>query len=150
MSEYTWINKLDFKPNSNLGQNFLIDTNISRKITKLVQGQLADPVLEVGPGTGSLTNELLKDQYRIKALEVDSSAVGVLQERFSEVPNIEIINEDAMTFDYSQLTGPWWIFVSNLPYNIGTRLLVKLVTEVPVLHRYVVMLQKRSCSTHCS
>lgn len=88
MSEYTWINKLDFKPNSNLGQNFLIDTNISRKITKLVQGQLADPILEVGPGTGSLTNELLKDQYRIKALEVDSSAVGVLQERFSEVPNI--------------------------------------------------------------
>ena len=69
MSEYTWINKLDFKPNSNLGQNFLIDTNISRKITKLVQGQLADPILEVGPGTGSLTNELLKDQYRIKALD---------------------------------------------------------------------------------
>ena len=142
MSEYTWIDKLDFKPNSNLGQNFLIDTNISRKITKLVQGQLADPILEVGPGTGSLTNELLKDQYRIKALEIDSSAVSVLQERFSEVPNIEILNEDAMMFDYSQLTGPWWIFVSNLPYNIGTRLLVKLVTEVPVLHRYVVMLQK--------
>ena len=93
MSEYTWINKLDFKPNSNLGQNFLIDRNISRKITKLVQGQLADPILEVGPGTGSLTNELLKDQYRIKALEVDSSAVGVGSEGaggVSEEPNILI------------------------------------------------------------
>ena len=47
-----------------------------------------------------------------------------------------------MTFDYAELTGPWWIFVSNLPYNIGTRLLVKLIVEVPVIHRYVVMVQK--------
>ena len=47
-----------------------------------------------------------------------------------------------MEFDYETLTGPWWIFVSNLPYNIGTRLLVKLIVEVPVIHRYVVMVQK--------
>jgi len=47
-----------------------------------------------------------------------------------------------MDFDYKTLTGPWWIFVSNLPYNIGTRLLVKLIIDVPVIHRYVVMVQK--------
>ena len=50
MSEYFWIEKLKVKPKYKLGQNFLIDTNISRKITKLVQGQLADPIIEVGPG----------------------------------------------------------------------------------------------------
>ena len=50
MSEVFWINKLNIKPKKNLGQNFLIDTNISRKITKLVQGQLADPIIEIGPG----------------------------------------------------------------------------------------------------
>ena len=142
MSEYFWIDKLKSKPKYKLGQNFLIDTNISRKITKLVQGQLADPILEVGPGTGSLTNELLKDNYRIKAVEVDKKASDVLFERFSGIPNIEIYNEDAMEFDYQTLTGPWWIFVSNLPYNIGTRLLVNLITKVPVIHRYVVMVQK--------
>ena len=76
-----------------MGQNFLIDTNISRKITKLVQGQLADPIIEIGPGTGSLTNELLKDNYRIKAVEVDKAASDVLLERFSGIPNIEIYNE---------------------------------------------------------
>ena len=140
MSEYFWIEKLKDKPKYKLGQNFLIDTNISRKITKLVQGQLADPILEVGPGTGSLTNELLKDNYRIKAVEVDKAASDVLHERFSGIPNIEIYNEDAMGFDYKTLTGPWWIFVSNLPYNIGTRLLVNLITEVPVIHRYVCLL----------
>ena len=141
MSEIFWINKLNIKPKKSLGQNFLIDSNISRKITKLVQGQLADPILEIGPGTGSLTNELLKDNYRIKAIEVDNELTDILVERFGEVPNIEIINEDAMDYDYSQLTGPWWIMVGNLPYNIGTRLLVKLITEVPQIHRYVVMLQ---------
>ena len=67
---YAW-KQLNIKPKKSLGQNFLIDSNISRKITKLVQGQLADPILEIGPGTGSLTNELLKDNYRIKAIEVD-------------------------------------------------------------------------------
>ena len=142
MSEYDWIEKLEKQPNYKLGQNFLIDTNISRKITKLVQGQLADPIIEVGPGTGSLTNELLKDNYRIKAVEIDSDASELLKLRFQDVPNLEIFNEDAMTFNYAELTGPWWIFVSNLPYNIGTRLLVKLIVEVPVIHRYVVMVQK--------
>jgi len=142
MSEYFWIEKLNEKPKYKLGQNFLIDANISRKITKLVQGQLADPIIEIGPGTGSLTNELLKDNYRIKAVEIDKAAFDVLSERFVGIPNIEIFNEDAMEFDYTTLNGPWWIFVSNLPYNIGTRLLVKLITEVPVIHRYVVMVQK--------
>jgi len=141
LSEIFWINKLNMKPRKTLGQNFLIDTNISRKITKLVQGQLADPIIEIGPGTGSLTNELLKDNYRIKAVEVDKQLTHLLRERFGDVPNIEIINEDAMSFDYSQLTGPWWIMVGNLPYNIGTRLLIKLITEVPQIHRYVIMLQ---------
>ena len=141
MIEIFWINKLNIKPRKTLGQNFLIDTNISRKITKLVQGQLADPIIEIGPGTGSLTNELLKDNYRIKAVEVDKQLSHLLRERFGDVPNIEIINEDAMSFDYSQLTGPWWIMVGNLPYNIGTRLLIKLITEVPQIHRYVIMLQ---------
>ena len=141
MSEIFWINKLNIKPRKTLGQNFLIDTNISRKITKLVQGQLADPIIEIGPGTGSLTNELLKDNYRIKAVEVDKQLTHLLRERFGDVPNIEIINEDAMSFNYSQLTGPWWIMVGNLPYNIGTRLLIKLITEVPQIHRYVIMLQ---------
>ena len=61
MSEIYWVKQLQNEANNNLGQNFLIDSNISRKITKLVQGQLGDPILEIGPGTGSLTNELLKD-----------------------------------------------------------------------------------------
>ena len=142
MSEIYWVKQLENEANNNLGQNFLIDSNISRKITKLVQGQLGDPILEIGPGTGSLTNELLKDDYRIKAIEIDKELVDIVSKRFSDIPNIELIQGDAMEYDYSKLTGPWWIMVSNLPYYVGTRLLVKLITEVPVIHRYVVMVQR--------
>ena len=142
MSEIYWVKQLENQANNNLGQNFLIDSNISRKITKLVQGQLGDPILEIGPGTGSLTSELLKDDYRIKAIEIDKGLIDILSRRFNDVPNIELIDKDAMEYDYSELKGPWWIMVSNLPYYVGTRLLVKLITEVPVIHRYVVMVQR--------
>ena len=104
MSEIFWIKKLNIKPKKNLGQNFLIDTNISRKITKLVQGQLADPIIEIGPGTGSLTNELLKDNYRIKAVEIDDALVALLNERFVDVPNIEAVS-------YTHLTLPTRLLV---------------------------------------
>ena len=77
MSEVFWINKLNINQKE-FGTKLLIDTNISRKITKLVQGQLADPIIEIGPGTGSLTNELLKDNYRIKAVEIDKELVNLL------------------------------------------------------------------------
>ena len=142
MSEIYWVKQLENQANNNLGQNFLIDSNISRKITKLVQGQLGDPILEIGPGTGSLTSELLKDDYRIKAIEIDKGLIDILSKRFADVLNIELIKKDAMEFNYSELKGPLWIMVSNLPYYVGTRLLVKLITEFPVIHRYVVMVQR--------
>ena len=96
MSEIHWVKQLEKDANNNLGQNFLIDSNISRKITKLVQGQLGDPILEIGPGTGSLTNELLKDKYRIKAIEIDQGLVNLLSNRFTDIPNLEIVHGDAM------------------------------------------------------
>ncbi len=92
MSELYWVKQLENEANNNLGQNFLIDSNISRKITKLVQGQLGDPILEIGPGTGSLTNELLKDDYRIKAIEIDKELVDIVSKSFSECRFYNLVN----------------------------------------------------------
>ena len=142
MSEAKWIANSSIKPKKRLSQNFLIDQNISRKIVRLIQGQLGDNILEVGPGTGVLTDLMLSEQYRVKAIEVDQDLVRILEDRLSKYPQVDLICEDAMNYDYKELTGPLWIFVSNLPYNIGTRLIVKLITEVPVIHRYVIMIQK--------
>ena len=85
---------------------------------------------------------MLSDQYRVRAIEIDEDLVGILSDRLSKYPQIDLVCEDAMDYDYKELTGPLWIFVSNLPYSIGTRLIVKLITEVPVIHRYVIMVQK--------
>ena len=85
---------------------------------------------------------MLSDQYRVRAIEIDEDLVGILGDRLSKYPQIDLVCEDAMEYDYKELTGPLWIFVSNLPYSIGTRLIVKLITEVPVIHRYVIMVQK--------
>ena len=60
MTEAEWLTKSSIKPKKRLGQNFLIDQNIAKKITKLIQGQLADKVLEIGPGAGVLTELMLK------------------------------------------------------------------------------------------
>ena len=142
MSEAEWLTKSSIKPKKRLGQNFLIDQNIAKKITKLIQGQLADKVLEIGPGAGVLTELMLKEQYRVRAIEIDKDLIDLLQVRLNEYPQIELINQDAMKYNYDELEGPLWILVSNLPYNIGTRLLVKLIMDVPVIHRYVVMVQR--------
>ncbi len=142
MSEAEWLSKSLIKPKKRLSQNFLIDQNIAKKIIKLVQGQLADQIIEIGPGLGILTELMLQEQYRVRAIEIDEDLLGSLNDRLGTYPQIELINQDAMDYDYKNLEGPLWILVSNLPYNIGTRLLVKLMIDVPVIHRYVVMVQK--------
>ena len=142
MSEAEWLSQSLIKPKKRLGQNFLIDQNIAKKIIRLIQGQLADQVLEIGPGVGALTEPMLKEQYRVRAIEIDQDLINLLQSRLNKYPQIELINQDAMKYNYENLGGPLWILVSNLPYNIGTRLLVKLIMEVPVIHRYVVMVQR--------
>ena len=67
------------------------DRNISRKIVRLIQGQLGDNILEVGPGTGALTDLMLSEQYRVKAIEVDQDLVGILEDRLSKYPQVDLI-----------------------------------------------------------
>ena len=100
MSEAKWIANSSIKPKKRLSQNFLIDQNISRKIVRLIQGQLGDNILEVGPGTGALTELMLSEQYRVKAIEVDQDLVGILEDRLSKYPQVDLICEDAMNYDY--------------------------------------------------
>ncbi len=142
MSELEWFSKSQIKPKKRLSQNFLIDENVAMKIIKLIQGQLADQIIEIGPGLGVLTELMLKENYRVRAIEIDKDLLNILESRLYAYPQIELLNQDAMEYSYDELQGTPWILVSNLPYNIGTRLLVRLMTEVPLIHRYVVMVQK--------
>ena len=113
-----------------LGQNFLLDLNITSKIARLAGDISGHDVLEVGPGPGGLTRGLLAaGARRVVALEKDPRCMGALAQIAAAYPGrLDVFNADALDFDMrGQLTGPVRV-VANLPYNVGTELLVRWLT----------------------
>jgi 16S rRNA (adenine1518-N6/adenine1519-N6)-dimethyltransferase len=127
-------------PNKRLGQNFLIDPNIVRKIVALAELGLNDHVLEIGPGRGILTEALCHVAGRVTAVEVDPRLHAYLASRQAELPNVELVCEDALAYSVENLTKGT-IVVANLPYYISTPLLFKLLDQRDRFPRMVLMLQ---------
>ena len=113
-----------------LGQNFLLDLNLTSKIARLAGNISGHDVLEVGPGPGGLTRGLLAaGARRVVALEKDPRCMPALAQISAAYPGrLDVFNADALEFDMrGQLTGPVRV-VANLPYNVGTELLVRWLT----------------------
>ncbi len=123
-----------------LGQNFLIDPNIVRKIVALAEIGLQDTVLEVGPGRGILTDALCKAAKRVTAIEVDPRLHAYLAGRQADFPNLTLLLDDAMTYPLEQLPIGTLV-VANLPYYISTPLLFRLLEQRERFPRLVLMLQ---------
>ncbi|MGA0601148.1 16S rRNA (adenine(1518)-N(6)/adenine(1519)-N(6))-dimethyltransferase RsmA [Caulobacter sp. KR2-114] len=112
------------------GQHFLLDLNVTRKIVRLAQLGPDQPVIEVGPGPGGLTRALLEAGLRVIAVEKDPRFLPVLAQLAAAAPGrLTVVEADALAVDEAALAGggPASI-VSNLPYNVGTPLLVKWLT----------------------
>ena len=123
------VQRFDLAPKKALGQNFLFDLNLTSRIARSA-GAL-DTVIEVGPGPGGLTRALLAaGAKRVIAIERDSRCIAALQEIAAHYPGrLEIIEADAMRFDPRPLlAGTRAKIVANLPYNVGTQLLLDWVT----------------------
>lgn len=115
-----------------LGQNFLLDLNLTRKIARGA-GDLTDSaIIEVGPGPGGLTRALLMEGAKhVIAIERDARCLPALEEISAAYPgHLTVIEDDAMTVDEAALASPAKI-VANLPYNVGTALLIKWLTMEP-------------------
>ncbi len=113
-----------------LGQNFLLDLNLTAKIARLAGNLSGHDVLEIGPGPGGLTRGLLAEgARRVLAVEKDSRCMAALADIATKYPGrLEVINADALELDVSNhLTAPIKI-AANLPYNVGTELLVRWLT----------------------
>ena len=113
-----------------LGQNFLLDLNLTSKIARLAGDISGHDILEVGPGPGGLTRGLLAaGARRVVALEKDPRCMAVLAQIAAAYPGrLDVFNADALDFDIrGQLTGPVRV-VANLPYNVGTELLIRWLT----------------------
>ena len=120
----------DLRARKALGQNFLLDLNLTARIAR-VSGPLEGAnVLEVGPGPGGLTRGLLAEGAgRVLAIEKDARCLPALAEIAAAYPGrLEVVNGDALEVDAAaRFDGPWRV-VANLPYNVGTELLVRWLT----------------------
>jgi 16S rRNA (adenine1518-N6/adenine1519-N6)-dimethyltransferase len=123
-----------------LGQNFLIDPNIVRKIVAAAELHQRDSVLEIGPGRGILTKALCCASDRVTAIEIDSRLHAHLLEQHADLPNLTLVLGDAMTYPLESLPIGT-VVVANLPYYISTPLLFRLLDHRDRLPRLVLMLQ---------
>ncbi len=111
-----------------LGQNFLHDGNQLRRIVNLAELCREDSVIEVGPGLGPLTEQLIARSDRVLAIEKDGRLARWLQKKFAGVPSLELLHGDALDYLCRDKGRDWsaWKLVANLPYSAGSRILAEL------------------------
>ncbi len=137
------LDSMELKPSKSLGQNFLIDGNIRDLILRAARVGKEDPVLEVGPGLGALTEVLLEQAASVTVVEKDERLCRFLQQRFAGHPRLTMHHGDVLevgVMDMIQASGITCM-VSNLPYRIASRLLVDLFRMDRPLERIVVTIQ---------
>jgi 16S rRNA (adenine1518-N6/adenine1519-N6)-dimethyltransferase len=134
---------LPFAPKQSLGQNFLHDPNIVRKIADLLQAPPEAHVVEVGAGTGALTEELVARYDRLTAIEIDARAVEVLRRA---LPDLDVRQEDVLETHWAALAdekgGSPLHVISNMPYYLTSPLLFALLDARAVVAEAVLMMQK--------
>ena len=110
-----------------LGQNFLIDKNIIKKIINKVNIKNKN-IIEIGPGKGALTNEIIKKNPKsLMLIEKDNRLAQLLRNEFSNKNTVEIFNEDVLKFNFNNINKKNFIIFGNLPYNISSQILVKII-----------------------
>lgn len=126
-----------------LGQHFLADPNITRRIVSLSEAGPGQRVVEVGAGTGTLTAALAETGASVVAYEVDERLAPLIEETLNELPPVEVRFADITRVDLAtDLAGKDWLMVANLPYNVGTPLILDVLRKVPQVRKLVVMIQK--------
>ena len=135
---------MNIKIKKSLGQNFLIDKNIINKIINIGNIEEKDAVLEIGPGTGKLTEYILKKKpNKFFVIEKDSNLTKILKKKFDN--QIKIINQDILDFKLENIKENNLIIFGNLPYNISSQILIKLITYTKknsTFKKFILMFQK--------
>ncbi|MBU5313179.1 16S rRNA (adenine(1518)-N(6)/adenine(1519)-N(6))-dimethyltransferase RsmA [Tissierella carlieri] len=141
------LERYGFKFSKSLGQNFLIDGNIVRKIVDEGDITSEDYIIEIGPGMGTLTEELALRAKKVVAIEIDDTLLPILDETLGKYDNVEIIHGDVLKIDIEKLIeeklsgGPVKV-VANLPYYVTTPIIAKLIEDNLNLQSIIVMVQK--------
>jgi 16S rRNA (adenine1518-N6/adenine1519-N6)-dimethyltransferase len=130
------------RPVHQLGQNFLADANVTRKIVKTAGVGSGDKVVEVGAGTGTLTAALVATGAHVVAYEIDERLMPILDSVVSG-SDVELRFADITDVDLADaLEGDTWTMVANLPYNVGTNVVMEALRRALQIERFVVMVQR--------
>ena len=131
-------------PRREFGQNFVADPNTVRRIARLAKVDATDHVVEIGAGLGSLTVALAETGAAVTAIEIDHGIVPVLRTVVAGLERVTVVEADAQEVSWSALleASTDWVLVANLPYNVGTPLVMDLLDTVPEITRMLVMVQR--------
>jgi 16S rRNA (adenine1518-N6/adenine1519-N6)-dimethyltransferase len=142
------------RPLKRLGQSFLEDRNIIRKIIDLLDIQCGDVVIEIGAGMGIMTEQIAKNASKVIALEIDPYMVDILKERLKDDLNVEVIHADILAFDFSSvvpsLSTSKVKVIGNIPYNISSQILFRLIDYRSYISLMVLMFQKELADRICA
>ncbi|MCK4590246.1 MAG: methyltransferase domain-containing protein, partial [Candidatus Latescibacteria bacterium] len=133
-------------PGKDLGQNFLVNGEVVHRILEAAQIQSYESVLEIGPGEGALTGELLERAGKLMAVEIDEALFNSLERKFANFQNLRLIREDILQISFSELAR--WadssklVVVANLPYYITSQVLLKLLDNRMFIDRAILMVQR--------
>lgn len=130
------------RPKKNLGQHFLTDLNIAKRIADTVDSMPGLPVLEVGPGMGVLTQYLMNKPREMKVVEIDTESVAYLHEKYPRLDN-NIIGEDFLQMDLSKVfDGQQFVLTGNYPYDISSQIFFKMLDNKELIPCCTGMIQR--------
>ncbi len=142
------LNKYGFSFKKSLGQNFLVDPNILKRITEFAELTNESGAIEIGPGIGALTEHLARASSKVVAFEIDQRLLPILEDTLSPYDNVKIIHQDILKANVSEMIQQEFqqvkdlMVVANLPYYVTTPIILKLLEEQLPIRGIVVMLQK--------
>jgi len=143
MNDRERLERHDIAPKKSLGQNFLHDPHALEKIVEVADVTPDTTVLEIGPGTGHLTRVLAGAAGRVIAVELDDRLVPLLREEFAAQPHVTVIHGDILELDLRALLGDEpYVVVANLPYDITSAILRRLLDHEPRPQRLVLTVQR--------
>lgn len=136
-------------PKKKLGQHFLNDLNIAQKIADLLQDQFCENILEIGPGTGVLTQFLIPYSQNLKLVEIDTESVAYLNQKYPEFQK-NILSEDFLKMDLSKVyEGQNFSIIGNFPYNISSQIVFRALEYRQFVPFFCGMFQKEVAQRIC-
>jgi len=136
-------------PSRQRGQNFLSDPNVTRKVVSCIGLSPDDVVMEIGPGFGALTFGLARAARHVVAVELDGGVVRAFREEYGETDGITLVEGDALAIDLADLASSHGVtelvVVGNIPYNVTSPLIRRLIEQRDVVSRAVLMVQSEVC-----